>query len=176
MRGIRDDLVASGGYLGDPKLNVRQAFRWVQFEKGRILCTRQVAAAYDEAYAIFKDNVVAVDAPPAPDAANLCGVYRIDEALFFMTADGNWNPKSDFGDFEESKATCLLAAAHESVFAKDYALMNKNINILVRMGVSGDNRVLRGIFNVTDDGRKLLKLRHVLFEVCDPTSSAQISC
>ncbi|PSS03523.1 hypothetical protein PHLCEN_2v3975 [Hermanssonia centrifuga] len=164
MRGIRDNLLAEGGYLGDPKLNVRQAFQWVQFENGRILCTREVAAAYDQAYAIFKDDVVAVDPPPAPDAVNLSGVYRIDEALFFMTADGNWNPKQDFGGFEESKATCLLAAAHDSVFAKDYPLMNKNINTLVKMGVSGDNRVLRGIFNVTDDGRKLLKLRHVLFE------------
>ncbi|THG93312.1 hypothetical protein EW026_g7892 [Hermanssonia centrifuga] len=164
MRGIREDLLAEGGYLGDPKLNVRQAFQWVQFENGRILCTREVAAAYDQAYAIFKDDVVAVDPPPAPDAVNLSGVYRIDEALFYMTADGNWNPKQDFGGFEESKATCLLAAAHDSVFAKDYPLMNKNINTLVKMGVSGDNRVLRGIFNVTDDGRKLLKLRHVLFE------------
>ncbi|THG93632.1 hypothetical protein EW026_g7657 [Hermanssonia centrifuga] len=167
MRSLRDDLIEDGTYLGDPDLNVRHAFQWVQFEKGRILCTTQVARAYDEAFAAYKDDVVAAEPPPAPTAANLSGVYRIDESLFFMTADGNWNPKSDYGGFDESKATCLLAAPSESFFAKDFELANRNIHTIVKMGLSGDNRPLKGIFNDTDDGRRLLKLRHVLFEAND---------
>ncbi len=108
--------------------------------------------------AVLRENL-----PPV--AAILCGVYRIDDHVFYLGADGNWNPYKNFGSFKESKATCLLGQSAENIFADNYKVMECNVQTLVEMGRSKDGRKLIGIYTDSNH-RPLLKMRHVLFEVC----------
>ncbi len=168
MYSLRQELITSpkrvGTYLGDPTLDVKTLFEWVRFDKSSVLCTADVAANYKAAVKEFTKGGSEGDPPLPPVAAILCGVYKIDEQAFYMGPDGNWNPYKDFGDFVQSKATCLLGPSAEDLFKDDYNILNRNIRELVEMGRSGDRRKLRGIYTDSVQG-PLLKLRHVLFAV-----------
>lgn len=168
MYTLRQELISSpkrvGTYLGDPTLDVMTMFEWVRFDKTSVLCTVDIAANYKAAVKEFKDGGSKGDPPLPPVAAILCGVYKIDEHAFYMGPDGNWNPYKDFGDFVESKATCLLGPSAEELFNADYEILNRNIRELVEMGRSGDRRKLKGIYTDSEHG-PLFKLRHVLFAV-----------
>ncbi|THG94084.1 hypothetical protein EW026_g7314 [Hermanssonia centrifuga] len=170
MYTLRQELISSpkrvGTYLGDPTLDVMTMFEWVRFDKTSVLCTVDIAANYKAAVKEFKDGGSKGDPPLPPVAAILCGVYKIDEHAFYMGPDGNWNPYKDFGDFVESKATCLLGPSAEELFNADYEILNRNIRELVEMGRSGDRRKLKGIYTDSEHG-PLLKLRHVLFAELD---------
>ncbi|PSR99174.1 hypothetical protein PHLCEN_2v4188 [Hermanssonia centrifuga] len=120
MLAYRTKLINNSVYLGDAAVDVKNQLCWIRLKKKSILCTVEALATYDAERAAYNEDITNVDPPSAPEPVTLSAVWCIDEEYFFMTADGNWNPKKDFGGFETSKATCLMAQANEAVFAADY--------------------------------------------------------
>ncbi len=103
-----------------------------------ILYTALSALKYDKDYAAYKQDITNLDAPSAPVAAVLSGIFCVDEDSFYMTANGNWNPQKDFGGLEGSRATCLLGPTAETVWKADYPLIMANVKKLLNMGRCGD--------------------------------------
>ncbi|THG93642.1 hypothetical protein EW026_g7648 [Hermanssonia centrifuga] len=165
MLAYRAELINNSVYLGDAAVDVEAQLCWIRVKKKSILCTVEALKTYEAERAAYNNDITNIDPPSVPEPVTLSAVWRIDEEYFFMTADGNWNPKKDFGGFESSKATCLMAQANEAVFAADHERIVRNITKLVEMGVSGDGRPVKGIFGETPDNRTLIKLRHVLFHL-----------
>ncbi|THG97978.1 hypothetical protein EW026_g4132 [Hermanssonia centrifuga] len=159
---LRKRLMTCGTYLGDPAF-VPRNMEWVSYGSTGVLCCQIEANRYHMEYKLYqkhKDDLAA----PVPEPLNLVGLHRVEEALFFLNADGNWTKDNKFNEkYCDAKATCVLGPAWEALFAVDEPLIRKNLEILMEMRRSKHKPPMKGAY--AKIGLKFLpKVRHVLFE------------
>ncbi|THG93981.1 hypothetical protein EW026_g7392 [Hermanssonia centrifuga] len=159
---LRKSLMTCGTYLGDPAF-VPRNMEWISYGSTGVLCSQIEANRYHmecKLYEKHKDELTA----PIPEPLNLVGLHRVEEALFFFTADANWKKDNDFNEkYCDAKATCVLGAASEALFAVDEPLIRKNLDALLEMRRSQHRPQVKGAYAKVGN-RLLPKLRHVLFE------------
>ncbi|KAF8076842.1 hypothetical protein FPV67DRAFT_1445399 [Lyophyllum atratum] len=165
----RQNLLASGFYLGDPAFTraVQSKLVWAHIGREKSLVTKEsmdaVEAAQKAAQAAEVDGTTPPPIPPLK-MADLSIVVEITKEDFWMVACGMWKgPTQACRTLGDMKLSCTGAKPGHEVFAADYASAVSSIRGLMELCVTPGFKNKKGVL-VPQGINQKVKFRHVLFE------------